>query len=198
MGIATAFTLEDQLKLQRERVQRGEFTPLGRLVKVILEPARDAPLPPREQTRVVGVSMDWQRLGPTLGLSLDQQDLLIISPVPPLPRIPDVTWKAPPFPQVRDPNWKSTGPAPLIVDPSYKAPDAPLIEQRYENFTNARVKNSTFLVFSPVAQILFRMLSAPAFRMIKSSAGFDGTQLTLLIDPTTGQGHFTGGRFIIV
>ena len=175
MGIATAFTLEDQLKLQRERVQRGEFTPLGRLVKVILEPARDAPLPPREQTRVVGVSMDWQRLGPTLGLSLDQRDLLIISPVPPLPRIPDVTWK-----------------------PAKAGDDAPLIEQRYENFTNARVKNSTFLVFSPVAQILFRMLSAPAFRMIKGSAGFDGTQLTLLIDPTTGEGHFYGGRFIIV
>ena len=187
MGIATALTLEDVLKLQRERVRRGEFTLLGRLVKVVLEPARNAPLPPREQTRVLGVSLDWQDIGPTLGLSFDQQDLLIVAPVPPLPKIADPTWKPP--------LGVDTYGAPL---PGFTPQAPPLIEQRYENFTNARVRNSTFLVFSPVAQVLFRMLSAPAFRIIKGSAGFDGTQLTLLIDPTTGEGHFYGGRFIIV
>jgi len=167
-------SIEDRLKIQRERVQRGEFLALGKLITIVLEPARDANLPPRDQTKVWGVRLDWMGMGPMLGLSLDQQDLLISTPVPPLPK---------------------------IVDPQWMPGDSvepPLIEQRFEDRASGRLRNTTFMVFQPVAQILYRMAGNPAFRMIRGQDGPDGTHFALLIDAFSGQGHFYGGRFIIV
>jgi hypothetical protein len=172
--VTMQLSIEDRLKIQRERVQRAEFLPLGKLITVVLEPARDANLPPRDQTKVWGVRLDWMGMGPMLGLSLDQQDLLITTPVPPLPKIVD-------------PQWKPTD----SVEPPY-------ISQPLEERASGRLRGTNFVVLQPVAQILYRMAGNPAFRMISGQAGADGTHLALLIDPSSGQGHFYGGRFIIL
>lgn len=174
MGTMAVLSIEDRLKVQRERVQRGEFLPLGKLIAVVLEPARDANLPPRPETKVWGVRMDWMGQGPMLGLSLDQQDLLITTPVPPLPKIADPQWK-----------------------PGDSA-EIPMIEQRFEDRASGRLRNTSLMVFQPVPQILYRMAGSPAFRIIRGEGGPDGSQFAMLIDAQSGQGHFFGGRFIIV
>jgi hypothetical protein len=172
--VTMQLSIEDRLKIQRERAQRGEFLALGKLIIVLLEPAREANLPPRDQTKIWGVRLDWMGMGPMLGLSMDQQDLLITTLVPPLPKIVD-------------PQWKPGDSA----EPQY-------IEQRFEDRASGRLRNTTFMAFQPVAQILYRMAGSPAFRIIRGETGPDGTHLAMLIDANTGQGHFYGGRFIIV
>ena len=172
----TTFSVEDRLTVQRDCVRQGKYMPLGRLVCVVLEAARDANTPPRDITKVYGVRMDWLSTGPLIGVSLDFHDLLIATPLPPLPKIPNPAW----------------------VPSGNGGAKTPYIEQRWEDFASGRLRGTNFLLFQPVAQILYRPANIPAFRIIKAETDLaDGTKLALLVDPVNGQAHFYGGRFSI-
>ncbi len=177
----------DVIQLRRDRVRRGEYRPLGRMITVVIEAARGAQVPQAEAA-VFGVRLDWGTAGPPLGISYDSVDLLVLAAVPPLPDIPDPGWQRPGLPDDATPKQVAR----------WRALQPPMIQQRLADRASARVRGSNFLVFHPVAQILFKPEGVPLFSVISGMTDeTSGTKLALLIDPMTGEAHFYGGRFRI-
>lgn len=174
MPTAQAFSIDDVLKIQRDRVRRGEFRPLGTAQIIVIEAAKGAMVPQRE-AQTAGVRLDFMGKGPLLGLSYDQKDLLICSPIFRLPDIPDPAWV-----------------------PKKAGKKAPMIAQKLVDRASGILTGSTFLVFQPVWQIMYRAVGFSAFKLVECATDeADGTKVALLIDPASGEAHFYGGRFIL-
>src|ERR1051326_939039 len=55
-----ALELDQVIRIHRERFSRHEYTPVGKLKMVVFgEPAAGAPVPPRDETRIWGIRLDW-------------------------------------------------------------------------------------------------------------------------------------------
>ncbi len=185
--VKPTLAVADVIQVRRDRVRMGQYRPLGRLITVVLEAARDAQIPHAE-AGVLGVRLDWGTIGPPLGISYDGVDLLVVAVVPPLPDIPDPYWQPAALPDV--PSVEQVA--------AWRAQRPPMIPQRLMDRASARVRGSNFLVFQPVAQVLFKPEGVPLFSVITGyTDDFSGTKLALLIDPMTGEAHFYGGRFRI-
>src|ERR1700758_1410752 len=93
-GSATVFTVTDLRKLHRGFIQRGEGRRLGRLVKIVLGevPAGVTLGISNRELTIEGRTLDWFDQGPVIGLSPGDVDLLILTPLTPLPDKPDSSW----------------------------------------------------------------------------------------------------------
>lgn len=158
--------MAERIEHRRKLARLQDFTILGRLNSIVFN-AQDLDAPKLAAPILYPNVLDWLGKGPWLGLSTDQQDLLVISEVPSPPDLPDT----------------STAPATKVP-------------QRYTDRTRAWFAKR-FLVFRSVHQILYRPKGVAGWGLIAASTGFDDTQMAFMVDPKTGEAHFVGGRFQI-
>lgn len=193
MSSATTFGIEDLMKLHRGFVQRGEGKRLGRMIKIVLgEIPRDVPLnlPPAEIARE-GRTLDWFDQGPLLGLSPSDVDLLVVSPMNPLPDKPDPAFRAENATQEQiERAMAQTG--------KWTPEKAPLVRQLPEDRGARRIKGTNILLFEPVHQVLFRPIGVNVFGCVQALPDqSSGTVLTFVWNFDEGQGYFYGGRFLV-
>jgi len=187
MGGATVFGVEDLMKLHRGFIQRGEGKRLGRLVKIVLgEVPAGVPMKlSNEEILREGRTLDWFDQGPLIGLSPGDVDLLVTSPMLPLPMKPDAGFIAPTLTQQE-------------IEGGKRAAKAPLVAQIPEDRGARRIKGSNILLFEPVYQVLFRPIGINVFGCVQAySDATSSTVLTFVWDFDTGSGYFYGGRFTV-
>jgi len=191
MSSATTFSVEDLMKLHRGFVQRGEGKRLGRIVKIVLgELPKGVPLNlSKEEIAEEGRTLDWFEQGPLLGLSPGDVDLLVTSPVTPLPKKPQPGFRPRAATQEEiERSIQATG--------SFSPERAPLVAQLPEDRGARRLRGTNTLLFEPVHQILFRPVGVNVFGCVEAYADpWSGTLLTFVWDFDKGDGFFYGGRF---
>ncbi|HEV2360005.1 MAG TPA: hypothetical protein VGZ23_20645, partial [bacterium] len=162
---------------------KPQYTRLGRLVMLIFDPAAMNLPPTTDRNMFPPVNaIDWQgspeRPGPWLGLSEDHQDLLLFSD--------SGHWRG----AVRHP--------PDIRDTRGLSPGGPVdCEQRYRDRSCEVLRNSSFLIIEPVAEIVFKPWRVPSWAKIRAGIDHYDRKMSFLIDPSSGEGHLVGGGFTI-
>lgn len=208
MATAAPLTLEDVLKHQTELIKQGEYNErsglggyrvLGRLIELRHEISKDANEPNREETKKIGVSMDWRHFhnGPLMGLTKDRTQLLFLSKVNPLP-------------DIVDPDYKQTQmvktdygliPAASLSPEALKAQNitlekTPMKKQRFIDHMSGTFGN--FMVCRPLTQALFKIDGLIGMTTIDfASDVYTGESATFFLDTETGEGHIYGGQFQI-
>jgi hypothetical protein len=188
-GLAAALEQQDALIRAgefNERTGQGGFRVLGKLIELRMEVARDANAPSRALAAKIGNVLDWKHHhnGPLLGCDPMRRQLLMLSPVPPLPDIVDPSWK----------------PTKFIKMDFGSIPDEnevrPMIKQSFEDHASGRWTGTNFLVFRPLTQALYKLDRVIGMSLISFASNIaDGTSPAFLLDVTTGKGHFLGGSF---
>jgi hypothetical protein len=193
MSSATVFGVEELMKLHRGFVQRGEGRRLGRLVKIVLgEVPKDVPLNlSAEEITLEGRTLDWFDRGPLLGLSPADVDLLVTTPIVPLPDKPKPGFVAPAVTQQEiDKSIAETG--------KWQPMKPPLIPQLPEDRGARRIKGTHILLFEPVHQVLFRPIGINVFGCVQAYPDpGSATVLTFVWDFDQAAGYFYGGRFTV-
>jgi len=181
------------MKLHRGFVQRGEGKRLGRMIKIVLgEVPRGVPLNlSEEEITREGRTLDWFDQGPLLGLSPADVDLLVVSPMNPLPPKPDPAFRASAVSQEDIEK--------AIAESGKWAPaKAPLVPQLPEDRGARRIKGTNILLFEPVHQVLFRPIGVNVFGCVAALPDpGSSTVLTFVWNFDEGQGYFYGGRFLV-
>lgn len=206
MAVAATLTLENILDLQNEIIKQGEYNErsgaggyrvLGRMIEMRHEEAKDSNTPDREQTKNVGLVMDWKHFhnGPALGLTKDRKQLLFLSRVNPLPDLVDPNW--------RDTQMVQTSygliPARALSEEALKAQgitlqNRPMIKQRFVDHMSGTI--GKFYVCRPLTQILFKIDGVQGFTTIDFTTDpYNGESAAFFLDPATGEGHIYGGDF---
>lgn len=193
MSSATTFGVGDLMQLHRGFIQRGEGRRLGRMIKIVLgEVPREVPLNlSNEEIQREGRTLDWFDQGPLIGLSPSDVDLLVTSPMSPLPSKPDPAFHAPAVTQAEiDRSFATTG--------KWTPAKAPLVAQLPEDRGARRIKGTNVLLFEPVHQVLFRPIGVSVFGCVQMlSDPASSTVPTFVWDFDEGHGYFYGGRFIV-
>lgn len=220
-----SYSLEQVIEIQRQQISLAQYTEIGRLKLVVFgEPARGAPTPPRDQTNVWGIRLDWMQEGPLLALSNDQMHVLVIGAMTHPPRIAHPGWEP------RHGAWleytftdgykSSTCSGQELADhgavkkweqkKADRATRADMIDQKYSDRSNicwpneaALRRGEGFIVFSPIAKVMFQ--NKRGFGYISGLTDpADGTKFSLLINPKHRlrgelwpEGFFARGRFTI-
>lgn len=190
-GSATVFSFEEALKLHDGFVGRMQYRRLGRMIKIVLgEVPSDVPLRlSPEEIAKEGRTLDWFDEGPLLGLSPGDVDLLLLSPVYPLPDKADPAWKAPLVPQEEIE-------LAVATDGVWRPPQPPRVNQIPEDRGARKVRGANILLFEPVHQILFRPEGVNVFGEIAAIPDpGSATLLTFAWNFDDGRGYFYGGRF---
>jgi hypothetical protein len=195
--------LDLSLQIKRERIRMGAgvgYDVFGQIETVYIEPDRDCQLE-RGEVAGVGRRLYWPHNGPFIARSRPEGDLLIPSRLPlrrgwaAMPDVPDPT-----RPVANPYGVDRSGASHLKID---EVREAPLIKQDLARIASAKFAN--FLVFHPISQIVFIFNAGqggPRFasignvkQPISALTGWDGSKLSLLIDPYTGEMIFKGGRY---
>jgi len=200
--IGAAKDLDFSLKIKRERTRAGSgigYEVFGMIETIYFEPDDGCQMD-LEDAEGVGRRLYWPNGGPSIARSKPEGDLLIPSILPrrngyvAMPDVPDA---------------KRPEKNPYLVDchgQSHLAPgeaprEAPMRKQAIEKIASKKFRN--FLVFQPILQIIWIRLGGAAQwgslgnvrHPISSLTGFDGTKMSLLMDPCTGECFFKGGRY---
>lgn len=190
-GSASTFSLVELLDVHRGFIRRGEGRRLGRLVKIVLaELPKDVQLGISDKERITeGRTLDWFNQGPLLSLSPGDIDLLVTTPVVPLPKKPQPGWIPPAKTQEEiEREIRATG--------KFTPAAAPMIEQRPEDRGCTRIKGTTMLCFEPVHEILYRPVGVQVWGSVRAITDQgSGTKMAFLWDVKSGEGFFYGGRF---
>jgi hypothetical protein len=113
--------------------------------------------------------IDWNAQGPRVAFARDEATLLMMERLAPeLPRIPD---------------------------PEYRgAPPVPLVKQEWERLASGIIegREQSFLVFSPVTQIVFKG-NTGFWGNVRCVPGPFDDFTALLVDPGNGEAYFVGG-----
>lgn len=193
MSSATTFGVEELMKLHRGFVRRGEGKRLGKMIKIVLgEVPSGVPLNlSREEIAREGRTLDWFDQGPVIGLSPADVDLLVVTPMNPLPDKPDPSFRASEATQAQIEKA-------IAASGKWTPEKAPLIRQLPEDRGARRIKGTNILLFEPVHQVLFRPIGTNVFGCVQAlSDPSSSTVLTFVWDFDAGQGYFYGGRFIV-
>jgi hypothetical protein len=207
MTSTATVTLEDILRVQSGQVREGElnasgvggYRPLGRLIELRHEVAKDANAPNKEVALKTGVVMDWRHFhnGPPLGISKDRSTLLITGRVPPLPTITDPAWH---------PTQRVTMPYGEVLAAALSAEEleargikldlAPQVKQNFVSHMSGTFGD--FMVCRPLTQALYKMDGIPGFGLIRfANDVYSGESAAFFFNPGTGEGHFYGGQFFL-
>lgn len=85
---APPLSMDERIAHRQKLARLQEFTILGRFNMIVFDPRGLDP--PRVERPILNPNhLDWMDRGPWLGLSTDQQDLLVISSVAHPPQLPD-------------------------------------------------------------------------------------------------------------
>jgi hypothetical protein len=197
--LGAAKDLDFSLAMKRERMRAGVgkgFEIFGVIETIYIEPDRDCRLDPHGE-RKTGRRLYWPENGPMLAKTIPEQDLIFAGWLPTrngwvvMPDVPD------PEDVIKNPyggnhRGQTTRDIPL---------EARKKPQRLGRIASAKFRN--FLIFHPIAQIIFittgkgsRFGSIGSAKLpLSSLTGFDGRKMALMIDPYTGEAYFTGGRY---
>lgn len=179
---ANALSLAQRIEHRRKILRLQEFEILGRLSVVVFDP-NGMSLPKRDEPVFQPNLLDWESLGPWLGISADSQDLLIISDVPHPPRLKDTSE------YLGGRHYDKSGGF-MLGTPRFR-----MHEQRYSERT--ALKHKGFLVLQPIQRILLKPKGVADWALINVHGGHDGTQMAFLVNPRTQEGHFIGGGFSV-
>ncbi|MEE9235107.1 MAG: hypothetical protein V3U28_06700 [Candidatus Acidoferrales bacterium] len=187
---AVQFDIEGLIEIQQGMVRRREYRPLGLLEKVQFEKSAVAKLEnnPLVKAKDRSASLDWYtegRHGTLVGISNDEQELLLIGPLRPPPAIPDPGW-TPPI------NWAHE--AAMDAQGRPIPPVPPKVEQKLENFAYGKLvtKGEEWLVLQPIHQILV-VLREGGWGDIACQPDHSGRHTALLYNLRRMQGHFLFG-----
>mgnify|MGYP001613850263 CR=1 FL=1 len=210
----------EMVEYQRGQIRRREYTPLGRLERIDLgegclpNTAPDNPLIGRWSAREhpIAPALDWLNHGPLLGLSKDEQDILVCSHmIHPPPMV--------------DPDWRRKIPTPLkIVDGIPQLDQPATIEQSLlhrcwvgpggrwvkgaiQNQNGKKIRKwvptgewflpgtdgEEWMLFQPVSQILCFLVNG-GFGILNCRADEAGRHTVLLYDRKREEGHILFGR----
>ena len=219
MVTASTLTLADAIEQQNKLIRMGElnehtndggYRVLGRLIELRHELAKGANHPDRAITDKVGLTMDWRHFhnGPLLGLDRARTQLLVISPVPPLPDIPDPNFEFSKFveldgnripltsipAEMRKTLKNSDGSIPAGLDGEMERPQ--MRKQRFVEHCSGTFDK--FMVFRPITQALYKIEGLVGMALIDFFPdSYSGDCPTFFLDPATGEGHFIGGRMVL-
>jgi hypothetical protein len=171
---------ETRIKIQRDRIRRGEYQHLGLLSVISLDKEKGQRLP-TDQARVIGRVIDLMGDRVPLGISLDGIDLLLYAGFP--KKLPD------------------------IVDPNYPgrmtlAEKTPFIKQTWADRASGEtyIAGTDMIVAQPVMKLILvgdpaSPLAKLGWPMIPCRADDRGRHMTFLLDPRKGEGFLVGGKF---
>ena len=171
---------ESRIKIQRDRIRRGEYHHLGMLSVISLDKEKDQTLP-ADQARVIGRVIDLMGNRVPLAISNDDQDILLPAGFP--KELPDIV----------DPNWPGR---------QTLAEKTPYIKQAWGDRASGEtiINNTSMIVCMPVIKLI--MLADPSsplaklgWPMVFCSADGMGRHMTFLLDPRKQEGFFVGGKF---
>ena len=206
------FTLADRLKIQQQRIRDREYIMVGRLTTVVFEGQRSTaglsqsqarysnsgqakylpdhmkPFSQKQAELWASLTLDWltHKNAPLIGISRDQQDILLPHGLTPLPPIPDPRWTpkhaeevCPRIPQLL------TG--------------CPVVGDRVRDKLTDRAGH-VYGILHPILELCIVLRGGQGgFGRIKGAVNpADGTHLAMLIDdadPNNLQAYFVGGRF---
>lgn len=187
---------------RRGQVRRREYRPLGMLEKVMLEKSAVADVGvanPLTHGGGPALSIDYYKTGPLVGITADEQDVLICARMPHPPDLPD-------------PNWRPAYPPTQFKDGIPVPETPPKIEQRLRDRASgvlpaepprSRVwlfgrkpdsETSDFwFVFQPVHQVLLILADRTGLAMIECASDANGRHTALLYNPAREEGHLIFG-----
>jgi hypothetical protein len=192
MGSATVFGVEELMKLHRDFVSRGQYRRLGKMIKIVLgEVPKGVPMNlSREEILTEGRTLDWFEHGPLIALSPSDIDLLVVSPLPALPKKAQPGWIRPQATQAEiDRAMREQG--------KWTPAQAPLVTQLPEDRGARRMKGTNILLFEPVHQVLFRPEGTNIFGCVEAVGESNATVMTFVWNFEDGSGYFYGGRFLV-
>jgi hypothetical protein len=215
------FALIDRIRMRREALKDSKnFSPLGKMIRINFDPSGMHRPDQRTIDHVVVSpnSVGWTKEPgmrnaagnridfPSVVISNDDQDLMVIPPLAPLPEVngPDFddpsTWV-----KTNLPGWQTMrGGDPRTVG---KMPRR--YRQHYGDLTDDFIGKScrdgapdfsdadTFYVLQPINQILLHPFGSDNQALLQPERGIDGTRMAFLVNPRTGEAHFIGGRVYI-
>jgi hypothetical protein len=210
--------LIDRIRLRREAIKDSKnFTALGKMIRVNFDPAgMHRPDPdtidhPVVSPNALGWTKDPTRLNkfgkpvdfPSLVITHDEQDLMVIPPLQPLPTITGPDFDDPSSWVPTDlPGWQAMrGNDPRTVGRMPRR-----YEQHYGDLTDDFIgkvcrdgspdfrDRDTFYVLQPVNQILIHPFGCDQQKIVIPGVGFDGCRTAFLVNPYTGEAHFIGGK----
>jgi hypothetical protein len=196
-----AMSAADELSYQNQLVRTGQTEYLGTIVSIAIGDDAEYKRPMGDPLiDRWGRLMQFGNLALPVAQSLDRSTLL----VPGALRRAD---GAVDLPDWKDPNWRSAdwtkeeSEGRVVRDP--KKDQAPLIPQRLVDRTSSLLENSNFMVFQPVLYVVVHpeldgMVLSTFWKIICGPRHSDGRQMSFLVDRTTGEAHFFGGRYEIV
>lgn len=201
--LRAATDISMSLELKRERMRKKEFVAIGRVETILFDGSDRDFNATRDDIRpdmlVTGRRLYWSKGGPWLGMSVPEDDLIFAERIAfPLPRIPDSSDDRKRNPYKVDIHGKSH------LAEGAEPQGARTIAQRMEDVASGTYRN--FLIFQPVAQIICLMAGAGGAQWgalgshkmpLSSLSGADGRKMALLIDPSTGEAFFSGGRYCV-
>jgi hypothetical protein len=191
LTVNRGLSLEQRIAHRRELLaDRRSYTIMGRLHKIVFDPF-GMNLPPLTYPVVCQNMLQWlDEPYPTLALSKDEHDLLILGKIPQPSDLPGDVNNLDDYVPTSLPGWASRG---------GKMPRR--YPQRYSDRTRGYLggseANPDFLVIQPIEQILFQPVRTATYSMIRPTEGPDGTRMAFLIDPRRGEGHFIGGSVLV-
>jgi len=219
MATAVALSLGDAIEQQNKLIRMGElnehtndggYRVLGRMMEMRHELSKGANAPQRALTDLTGLTMDWKHFhnGPLLGLDRTRTQLLVITPVPPLPDLPDPSFEFSKFVEL-DGNRIPLASIPMEMRKTLKNGDGSpvagldgeierpkMIKQKYVEHASGYWDR--FMVFRPVTQVLYKMEGIVGMALIDFSADpYREDMPTFLMDPANGEGHFIGGKMLL-
>jgi hypothetical protein len=218
-SVATELNWRSDLMKDKRNYQQ-----IGHIWKIVLESAAGNAGPRNSVAQTVGLTLDWygyenvngQNKLPRIAQDTGRNVLLMLDPVKRidgkvgLPDIPDPEW-TPALVKDSDIAWtpKRNRMGKIIPGqkpPAYEPQRAPFISQSLYERARGRMKETNYLVFGPIAQILVRpvkdepegvtFLGSEGW-ILKCRADVAGKHLELLVDERTGESFFYGGQFEI-
>lgn len=165
-------------------------------------------------------SLDWLGIGPGIGLSADQKEMIVLPPVMAPPPIPDPNWKTPPLYDACGIAWLDhRGEDGQLTEEAKRhlaaAYNPPRIEQTLPFFAwgGCKIGVETWMVFHPIHQMLFLGVAGDGpvskawaqggngagdntgFVTANWRADLQGRHCMLLYNPDTRKAHILGGLF---
>lgn len=200
-------TPADLITYQRELVRTHQFEPLGRINKIAIAPSENWSPIDDPIVRKWGRLMEFRNQWLPLAQSYDRTILLVPG------RMMDKSGKIG-LPDLPDPNWRPDAWTPEesqgLVDRPREKDMARMIPQRLEdraerpNGRLGKLEGTNFLVFQPVFKVIYqpekdRQLQSQMWELecSEDTSMHPPVCMTLLVDPTTGETIFFGGRYDI-
>ncbi len=207
------------MEAQRNRLRLKQYTPLGKLKRVMLAEAGESavsdPSNPLVGNKKQYLHLDWIGIGPLIGIGSDGEDVLIAESLPEPPMLTDPAWKPRPVIDrdmvvgLRKQGYVWTTIAQqmgVTVEEVQKAaslperdslwPDPPKVKQSvwHRSYGPVKIGAETWECFQPVTQIEIASQAHNGFVYVNSIAPDNmGRHTALLWHPGTKRAHFVYG-----